>query len=311
LNGQPTHNQPPATASVICCTYRRDQVLCNTIRGLIAQQDGSFEILVIDQRAGHDETTTAFLRQTANAGQIRYFDLPAPGLTAARNFGAREAHSEFLIYCDDDVMLGPGWVAAHIASYRDPAVAAVAGQVLHENEIPREAPGTFAHNSPIHQFTQLYGANFSIRRKVYFQVGGSDENLGIHAYTEDLCLAKRLTTDGHQILYNPEATVLHLQTSRGGCRISDLTQTTREWEKPFSKLYWLFLSPPSGSRTLMTRVWEALRHGPLRRTAVVRPWRQPAAWLGFFQAIRKARQAASQIGPVASAAVVSHRNGKL
>lgn len=286
----------PPRASVICCTYRRDAVLCDTLRGLLAQQDGTFEVLVVDQRAAHDEPTRAFLRAEADAGRIRYFDLPTPGLTRARNFGAREARGDVLVYCDDDVLFGPNWVAEHVASYADAAVAAVAGQVLHENEVPRHEPGSFAHTGALRQFTQLYGANFSVRRDVYFAIGGSDENLGVHAYTEDLCLAKRLTGAGHEIVYNPKATVLHLQSAKGGCRISDATQPTAEWEKAYSKLYWLFLSPPVGVRAWARRTFEAMRHGPLRRAAVARPWRQPAAWYGFFKAAVKARRAARGAG---------------
>src|SRR5262249_37423547 len=152
------------------------------------------------------------------------------GLTHARNFGAAQARGEILLFCDDDVIFHPNWVREHVAMYRDPEVSAVAGQVLHRGEIARDAPGSFAHNRSAAHYSTVYGANFSIRKSVYERIGGSDENLGVHAYTEDLILSGRLREGGHRIAYSPAAGVLHLQTAVGGCRITDPTQQTREWE---------------------------------------------------------------------------------
>jgi GT2 family glycosyltransferase len=278
------------TGSIIVCTYRRDEPLRATLKQLIAQNDGSCEIIVVDQLARHDEATGAFLANQKQKGTIRYFNCNRSGLTFARNFGASQARAETLIFCDDDVILNENWARAHIASYNDQDLAAVAGQVLHSGEQPSDERGTFRYRHEITGFKQLYGANFSIRKSAYNAVGGSDENLGVHAYTEDVILAKKLDERGFRIKYNPAASLIHLQAPRGGCRIGDQTQPTKEWEKSYSKLYWLFLSRPKTLAEYCSRFWEAARHGPLRRNAVVRFWRQPEAWHGFFRAFAKARR---------------------
>jgi GT2 family glycosyltransferase len=279
-------------ASVIICTYRRDRVLVETVNQVLAQTDGRAEVVIVDQKAEHDFATQEFLSTKCNEGQIRYFNLEVAGLTHARNFGAAQARGSVLVFCDDDVIPSPSWVREHIAMYEDQRVSAVAGQVLNVGEHARDAPGSFDHNQPILIFSTLHGANFSVRKSAYEDVGGSDENLGVHAYTEDSILAHRLQTGGHRISYCPSASVVHLMSSAGGCQINDRAQPTREWEKPFSKLYLLQLNPPRETSQRLRVFWEAVRHGPLRKDAVIRFWRQPAAWSGFVASYWKARNVA-------------------
>src|SRR5262249_8551150 len=231
-------------ASVIICTYRRDKVLVETIDQVLAQSGSLAEIVVVDQKAQHDSSTREYLRKKLDKGLIRYFNLEEAGLTHARNFGATQARGSLLLFCDDDVILCPNWIREHIAIYEDRQVSAVAGQVLHVGQCARDAPSSFDHNQPMQNYAGLHGANFSIRKSVYESIGGSDENLGVHSYTEDLILAHRLLRGSHRISYCPSASVLHLMSPTGGCRISDSTQQTMEWEKPYSKLYLLHLYPP-------------------------------------------------------------------
>ena len=116
----------------------------------------------------------------------------------------------------------------------------------------------------------------------------------MHAYTEDTILADKLKRSGGRIFFQPAASVLHLQYAQGGCRISDASQQTAEWEKPYSKLYWLYLHPPTTRREWWRRYYQALRHGPLRRSSVRRFWAQPYAWYSFFKSAQKARRDARE-----------------
>ncbi|MFT3922626.1 MAG: glycosyltransferase [Myxococcales bacterium] len=286
-------------ASVIICTYRRDDVLVQTVGHLLPQVAATgAELLVIDQLAEHPPAIQAALEQWASEGKIRYENLDRSGLTNARNVGAKLANGSLLLYFDDDIIPGADLIRGHVDAYADPRVGAVAGQVLNVGEGPVDSPGSFSHCKPIEEFTGLYGANFSVRRDVYFAMGGSDENLSsVHAYTEDQILAHRVRTAGYRIRYESGASVIHLVHSTGGCRIADETQPTDESEKSFSKLYWMFVANhlPVAERGRL--FWDALRHGPLRRQNVEKPWRQPIAWIGFgratVNAYRKARMGAS------------------
>lgn len=283
-----------ALASVIVCTFRREQVLIDTLRRLVEGNRGGHEILVIDQEPAHEASTRAALDGMVRDGHVRIVVLDKPGLTRARNVGAAEARHEILLFCDDDIIPGDDLIARHLACYADAGVAAVAGQVLENGETPGHRPGHYSHDGFVPAFHGLYGANFSIRRSVYRSIGGSDEQLGVHAYTEDVILAHKLRQSGHRIVFEPRASVRHLKADRGGCRITDRAQPTAEWEKSYSKLYWMFLDPDQPRAARLGTLREALRQGPLRRQNVAAPWRQPLAWIGFAKAAWKARRSAAE-----------------
>jgi GT2 family glycosyltransferase len=282
----------PIQASVIICTYRRDKVLVETIDQVSAQADGLAEIVIVDQKAQHDTATHEYLKEKSDEGLIRYFNLEHAGLTHARNFGAAQARGALLLFCDDDVVLCSNWIREHIAMYADQQVSAVAGQVLNVGQCARDAPGSFDHNQPMPNYTGLYGANFSIRKSVYESIGGSDENLGAYPYTEDSILAHRLLKGANRISYCPSASVVHLMSPAGGTRFNDSTQLTMEWERSYSRMYWLHLNPPRETSQWLRLLWAAARSGPLRKDAVVHFWRQPGAWSGFVKSYWKARVAA-------------------
>jgi glycosyltransferase involved in cell wall biosynthesis len=283
-----------ASVSVIVCTFRRDEVLCNTLRSIIKQAEAYLELIVVDQVAAHDLKTTDFLRSAEQSHLIYYINLSRPGLTTARNVAASKARGEILLFCDDDIVPSPSLVRAHVSNYADPRIDAVAGQVLHINENAGYAPGQFLHDERVEHFDQLYGANFSVRKRVFLAVGGCDEKLGIHAYTEDVLLARTLLTNAKRIVYDPCASVLHLKHAAGGCRITDAGQPTSEADRSHSKLYLFHLLRMEKDQGCWHAFRDALRHGPLRRENVVRIWRQPWAWwsfyLSYYKALKDARQ---------------------
>jgi GT2 family glycosyltransferase len=282
----------PIQASVIICTYRRNKVLVETVDQVLAQADGLVEVVIVDQKAQHDRATDEYLRTKSEQSLIRYFNLEKASLTHARNFGTSQARGALLLFCDDDVVLRPNWIREHIAMYEDQDVSAVAGQVLNVGGCARYEPGSFSHNQPIRNFDDLYGANFSIRKSVYESVGGSDENLAVHASNEDKILARRLVKGSYRIEYCPSASLVHLIWPAGGVRIGDRTQPTMEWEKSYGQLYWLHLNPPREISQWLKLFWIAARLGPLRKGTVVRFLQQPQAWSGFVKSYWKARRAA-------------------
>ena len=280
-------------ASVIVCTYRREKVLCDTLEQLIEQSTGDYEIVIVDQTPEHILETVRYLRHVQQRAEVQYYQRDSPGLPAARNWGCSVAQSEILIFCDDDVILCERFVQRYLECFRGfPEVAAIAGQVLNRGEVPSDAPGMFYHNAPIARFFSLYGANFGIRKSAYQAVGGIDPSLGVHAYTEDRVLALELRDHQFQIRYEPSISVQHLADPVGGCRITDLSQSTSESEKSYSKLFlfYRYLDLPRNERWKTYK--DALRQGPLRRYVILRPWLWPNAWWGFFRASRNAKLAA-------------------
>ena len=231
--------------SIIVPTLNRDEVLCQTLEGLLRQECPSYEVLVVDQSDGHTAATLAFLE--AHRGRIRRVVSTERGLPRARNLGARHARGAVLLYCDDDVVPSSGLARAHLEAYHDPRVGMVAGRILLPGQPVDPSPndarvlpnGRYVNNfsSTVPGYVEAaHGCNFSCRREAFLAVGGFDERFTGNAYWEDTDFSFRVRRAGYLIRYEPRALVLHLLFPTGGCR----TRTKTEWYRYSMRNHTLF-----------------------------------------------------------------------
>ncbi|MBK8640020.1 MAG: glycosyltransferase [Chromatiaceae bacterium] len=222
---------PSNAISIVIPTYRREQVLVDTLHALLRQEPPADEILVVDQTERHEPATADQLAAWDAAGCIRWRRLERPSVTAAMNAGLLAARFPLVLFLDDDIIPGPGLVGAHARNYTDRLVVGVVGQVLQPGQHPVEPPVRriragiwrdldFPFNST--HGADIYdsiGCNFSVRREVALQAGGFDENFQGVAYRFETEFARRLRRfSGGKVRFDPAASLRHLQAARGGTR---------------------------------------------------------------------------------------------
>lgn len=219
--------------SVIIPTLNRTTFLTNTLKGLVCQDfKFPFEIIVVDQSEQEDSTVIDFLKTNSiiKYHHIKHFK----GLPEARNYGVSIALYDYLLYLDDDIECEKNLLTEHFAFLEKSTVAIVSGGITEKfkNNIDCEV-GKFIKRSanPLRGFHKdvqkevdhAGGGNFSIKKSIFNEVGGVDENLskGAALYEEtDICL--RVKKAGHTIFYNHKAHVYHLAAETGGCRVEDI-----------------------------------------------------------------------------------------
>jgi len=220
---QPDTEKPHVT--VVVCTRDRPGLLDNCLRSLLLQAYPAFDVLVVDNSESYSAKNLCRLRSVA------WVPAPLPGLTIARNLGARAARGEYIAYIDDDAVAEAGWLEALMEGFRDPAVACVTGRVRYMKAVgdtraisADECEDNAARPAARFDASQLQdagfacfggvgdGGNMAFRRSALVRDVAFDERLGrgrtLDSGDEHVIFAS-LIARGHRIVHRPAAVVRH------------------------------------------------------------------------------------------------------
>ena len=197
--------------SVYIPAYNSAEFLSQAIEGLLAQTDPPDEILVVDD-GSRDATPKIAARYPA----VTLIQHPLNrGLAAARNTAFRSARNELVASIDADCVPEPGWLAGLAPYFDDPAVVGVGGRLIEGVQRTVADRWRRAHmpqewgEKPLRNPRFLFGCNNLFRRSSVLEAGGYDESMRTNG--EDTDLSRRLRERGGELLYAPEARVVHLR----------------------------------------------------------------------------------------------------
>ena len=183
--------------SVCICTYNRAKMLRRTLVSLAVQNYDNraiSEVLIIDNNCS-DETVNV-VEEFQERLPIRRVIESQQGLAHARNRAVAEFRGDVLLFTDDDVRFGTGWLAAYQdAIRRFPAADYFGGRILPDWE---EAKPWWVGDEPLPLIdgvlvwfdhgseTRLigstepppFGASFAIRRQLFDRIGVFRVDLG-------------------------------------------------------------------------------------------------------------------------------------
>lgn len=210
------------TASVVVAAYTERRWTCLQ-QAMTAVQSQSIQpaeaILVID----HNPELLA--RAQAEMPGVRVIPNTRPsGSSGARNTGAAASQGEILVFLDDDIVAGAGWLETVLSHFSAPEVAGVGGRArpLWQQSCPAWFPPEFywvvgasyagmpEHAGPVRN---VWSSNMAVRRAVFERAGGFREDLAKVADKSrpddtDLCLRAAAQTSGLWI-YEPAALASH------------------------------------------------------------------------------------------------------
>jgi glycosyltransferase involved in cell wall biosynthesis len=168
--------------SIVVCTYNGAARLPETIRHIAAQKVPKhiqWEFIIINN-ASTDNTheIARHLWEEGNSpAPLRIVAEPQPGLSYARSKGFEEAQYEFILMCDDDNWLSPGYIRlVYEVMIANSSIGALGGKgtLVYEEEPPEWvkafsvfAAGEQAAKSGLVKRNTLYGAGCVIRKSAY------------------------------------------------------------------------------------------------------------------------------------------------
>jgi glycosyltransferase involved in cell wall biosynthesis len=94
----------PIHFSIVIPTFNRGQLVSQTIKSILKQQDILFEVIVVDD--GSEDDTSALISELQDK-RIKYFKTENRERGAARNSGTLIANGNYINYFDSDDILNP------------------------------------------------------------------------------------------------------------------------------------------------------------------------------------------------------------
>ena len=172
-----------------------------------------------DGRATLQRAVAAVQRAEASPEELIVVDQPAAlGPAAARNLGARRAQCDILVFVDADVEVHQdAFARIRNALDRDPNLAAVFGSYDDDpgaSGIVSDFRNLLHHH--VHQenagvATTFWAGIGGIRRDVFLELGGFDEERFPHSSVEDIELGSRLHARGGHVRLDPTIQGKHLK----------------------------------------------------------------------------------------------------
>jgi len=175
--------------SVVIATKDRQAYLRRTLESLERQTEAApFEVIVVDN--GSADGTRSVVEAYAERAPVRYVAEPQPNRGKARNRGVEVAAGRYVLFCDDDVSLPPGWLAAHAAAQTGEDCV-VNGPILNVPSYDATPTPTFSNYSRAFLCT----CNASLSKRAFYRAGGFDESFDLYGW-EDTELGVRLREAG-------------------------------------------------------------------------------------------------------------------
>jgi glycosyltransferase involved in cell wall biosynthesis len=209
--------EPSIDLSVLIASKDRREMLRRCLETLVAQtaDPRSFEVVVVDD--GSSDGTAAMVEALTTPFALRVLRLEeSRWIAGARNFGVEACVGTVCLHIDDDIICSPQLVAEHLAAHRAEPRTLGIGKLILEQPVGDDwyaesvADGIAEHYEELATraatWSDVYGANFSVPRAAYLELGGFASGLPTAI---DLELGLRLSEHGCLLRYLPEARGIH------------------------------------------------------------------------------------------------------
>jgi serine acetyltransferase/GT2 family glycosyltransferase len=203
--------------TVVIAAYNRADSVTQLLR-LFATQTlppSDFEVIVVDD--GSAIPVAPVLEQLTLPYSLTVHRQTNAGPAAARNTGILQARGRIIVIIDDDMRIGPEYLASHLAAHSAAPHRVVLGRLLHPEN--RRLPlfermqidlldrmAVRAANGGRLRGGDMYTGNVSFLKTDYLEVGGFDPGLRL---SEDLELGLRLDQRGAEFVLSNDAWARH------------------------------------------------------------------------------------------------------
>jgi GT2 family glycosyltransferase len=223
--------------TIVIPTRDRADILSRCVNSVTSRSTyGRYDVLIVDNGSVEAETRSYVdqLRQDSRCSILRV-DEPF-NFSRLNNLAAAQARGDVLCFLNNDTeVISPDWLEELVSLAIQPDVGAVgamlyypddtvqhAGVILGlggvaahaHNGLPRGAPGNYGRAALTQALSAVTAACLVVRKALFVDVGGFDEQLAVAYNDVDLCL--RLRARGLRNVWTPFAELYHFESASRG-----------------------------------------------------------------------------------------------
>ncbi|MBQ6717776.1 MAG: glycosyltransferase family 2 protein [Clostridia bacterium] len=197
----------------------------------------NFEVIVVENNSTEEETFEYY-----KEAQSKYKDLKVItwensfNYSAINNFAVKQANGEYVLLLNNDIeVITPDWLEQMLMFAQRDDVGAVGAKLYYSDDtiqhagvivglggvaghshkyFDRDNPGYMARASIAQNLSACTAACLLIRKSVYEEIGGLDENYAVAFNDIDFCMAIRKA--GYLIVFTPYAEFYHYESKSRG-----------------------------------------------------------------------------------------------
>jgi len=224
---------PRAKVSIIIPTRDNVRLLCKCIRSIESKTGyANYEIVIVDNQSS-DSRTRSYLSSLSH--KVVPFSGPF-NFSQILNYSARECNGDYLLFLNNDTeVIAPDWLDTMLGICQQKEIGVVGakllfrgGHIQHVGVVlglggpaghllrgfPRNTWRHFGIASDMRNCSAVTAACMMVRRQVFEEVSGFDENLPVAYNDVDFCL--RVREAGYRIVYAPDAELYHHESASRG-----------------------------------------------------------------------------------------------
>lgn len=253
--------EPRPLVSLVIPTRNRPELLIPCIESILEKtRYSNFEIVIADNDS-NDPALLAFYERMKTKGLVRVVPCPGPfNFSAINNRAVLEARGELIGLLNNDLeVITPDWLDEMVWHALRQEIGVVGAKLYYPDlrvqhagvitglggvaghafkHFPKNDPGTPQFRPHVvHNVTALTAACIVLRKSVFAEVGGFDEeNLKIAFNDVDFCL--RVQARGYRNLFTPFAEFIHHESASRGAEDSPEKMARFQSEIDYMKQRW-------------------------------------------------------------------------
>ena len=236
--------------SIIILTRNNAALLQRCVDSIRTKTDYTNYELVIVDNGSDDPQSKDLLTSLADGNQTRVLTKPIPfNFSLLNNWAAQQAEGEVILFLNDDIeIIEEDWLREMVSHAMRKSIGPVgaklifpdgynqhAGIILGVGGVAGHAFKFLHHSNPGHigragilqNYSAVTAACMAIRRTVFEELGGFDEeNLGTAYNDADLCL--RAWEKGYRTLWTPYSLLIHHESASRG--LEDNLRKKKRWQ---------------------------------------------------------------------------------